>query len=907
MSAKVTPSPALISGANDINTHSIPSPGQSKYPTSEQESRQSATIAKLPRPISRPATASSATERSSGVFNSVGQSYDSERPHSRSSIPAPLSTPASTTSSIFPSNHTASTTKSSGMSSPASASDKCFTPATSTATTSPSSAPYALGSNLGPDPAVQSQQKQPHPDSVKVAEESGKIESSEPETASAVPNPSQQDYFQYGGSRELQGKTAPFVPSSSWKRSAPSSTVGVIGPPSSRSDGSHSARPAAVSNAWTDPNATNVSDSYLRHFAASAWTSAPGIDSVNAHAWLRDGEKDGQGHGSTSGLPGNIFTSHDSHSLQQHQWIGSSDKTAGSGDGTLGLQNMSAGPKYSTHAAVSTGPPSPSRKLPNSTTTPTENQEQLRNLQLALQAFEAAGPAGFNQGSRGLGFDHVFAPGRGLGRGIGNGLRSDGVWSASVSPSMTIQALPMTATTSFGGQTPIAARRGPLSSEAKDQLSLPARNGDDSNVTRPRSATTAPSTAAAAALGGAALTPAEIDHAIASASLLKGLAAAQSGRASAGSVTPDGRVPESNGHSSPDALELLQQQQNHDNVAAATAAAIAALGFSRANADDGMGGALGLTTSAAAAAAAANSPSLPHASAASGMGRPHTRFPHGLEGNGQGTPSLSAPASTFGSPATFTVPLMHGDQMMYQHMNGGGPSPNNRKLNLYKTELCRNWEEKGTCRYGVKCQYAHGEAELRPVQRHAKYKTEICRTFWRTGSCPYAKRCCFIHTTAADAGADFVLSGHGAPLISRVNSDRHSQDSGSGSAHSSLPNSPTVAMNRPLTGGMKPLTNLSNGMGYGGSAINNPTGGAEHSAGKPDPLALSSLNDALAGINLQAPAITNGFSGAGQHESRFRHQNSASVSAGAGHGHSNHVTMGSTGVGHGPRFFRSIQ
>ena len=122
-----------------------------------------------------------------------------------------------------------------------------------------------------------------------------------------------------------------------------------------------------------------------------------------------------------------------------------------------------------------------------------------------------------------------------------------------------------------------------------------------------------------------------------------------------------------------------------------------------------------------------------------------------------------------------------------------GPSPNNRKLNLYKTELCRSWEEKGSwsvfyvsnptlrvepkaddgsattfafSRYGVKCQFAHGIHELRDVARHPKvslslgvssfgrglttlclrqFKSEICRTFWTQGSCPYGKRCCFIH------------------------------------------------------------------------------------------------------------------------------------------------------------------
>jgi hypothetical protein len=51
-----------------------------------------------------------------------------------------------------------------------------------------------------------------------------------------------------------------------------------------------------------------------------------------------------------------------------------------------------------------------------------------------------------------------------------------------------------------------------------------------------------------------------------------------------------------------------------------------------------------------------------------------------------------------------------------------GPSASNRKLGLYKTELCRSWEEKGTCRYGTKCQFAHGEDELRNVVRHPKVR-----------------------------------------------------------------------------------------------------------------------------------------------------------------------------------------
>ncbi|TNN38863.1 Zinc finger protein 36, C3H1 type-like 2 [Liparis tanakae] len=65
--------------------------------------------------------------------------------------------------------------------------------------------------------------------------------------------------------------------------------------------------------------------------------------------------------------------------------------------------------------------------------------------------------------------------------------------------------------------------------------------------------------------------------------------------------------------------------------------------------------------------------------------------------------------------------------------------------NRYKTELCRGFQETGSCKYGTKCQFAHGEEELRGLFRHPKYKTEPCRTFYNFGYCPYGSRCHFIH------------------------------------------------------------------------------------------------------------------------------------------------------------------
>ena len=63
----------------------------------------------------------------------------------------------------------------------------------------------------------------------------------------------------------------------------------------------------------------------------------------------------------------------------------------------------------------------------------------------------------------------------------------------------------------------------------------------------------------------------------------------------------------------------------------------------------------------------------------------------------------------------------------------------------YKTEMCRPFMEHGSCKYGDKCQFAHGTDELRSVNRHPKYKTDMCRTYHSVGFCPYGPRCHFIH------------------------------------------------------------------------------------------------------------------------------------------------------------------
>lgn len=87
----------------------------------------------------------------------------------------------------------------------------------------------------------------------------------------------------------------------------------------------------------------------------------------------------------------------------------------------------------------------------------------------------------------------------------------------------------------------------------------------------------------------------------------------------------------------------------------------------------------------------------------------------------------------------------------------------------FKTEICRYFQANGTCPLGEKCHFAHGEDDLRkisdqlpenaPVLKHPKshlyqqamesgfnvnYKTVKCR-FWDSGGCRFGAKCNFAH------------------------------------------------------------------------------------------------------------------------------------------------------------------
>jgi len=68
----------------------------------------------------------------------------------------------------------------------------------------------------------------------------------------------------------------------------------------------------------------------------------------------------------------------------------------------------------------------------------------------------------------------------------------------------------------------------------------------------------------------------------------------------------------------------------------------------------------------------------------------------------------------------------------------------------FKTEMCRNFSQTGICRYGDKCQFAHGLQDLRARRLPLQYKTRICRTYSQSGHCPYGNKCRFIHGNEND-------------------------------------------------------------------------------------------------------------------------------------------------------------
>ena len=75
----------------------------------------------------------------------------------------------------------------------------------------------------------------------------------------------------------------------------------------------------------------------------------------------------------------------------------------------------------------------------------------------------------------------------------------------------------------------------------------------------------------------------------------------------------------------------------------------------------------------------------------------------------------------------------------------------------YKTEECLAWTVKGTCKYGKKCRFAHGQDEIRKIKHHKRYRTIKCEKWENEMFCCYGKRCRFLHNPTVSIMTTWIL------------------------------------------------------------------------------------------------------------------------------------------------------
>jgi len=81
-----------------------------------------------------------------------------------------------------------------------------------------------------------------------------------------------------------------------------------------------------------------------------------------------------------------------------------------------------------------------------------------------------------------------------------------------------------------------------------------------------------------------------------------------------------------------------------------------------------------------------------------------------------------------------------------QHQHHAVRSPNSLSDHVYKTELCTVFIKDGSCRYGVRCHFAHGLQELRPrATSKAAKPSGKCQQWSAARTCKYGDACRFQH------------------------------------------------------------------------------------------------------------------------------------------------------------------
>jgi len=161
-----------------------------------------------------------------------------------------------------------------------------------------------------------------------------------------------------------------------------------------------------------------------------------------------------------------------------------------------------------------------------------------------------------------------------------------------------------------------------------------------------------------------------------------------------------------------------------------------------------------------------------------------------------------------------------------------------------KTRMCKNWEE-GTCTFGDRCSFAHGEIDIE-VAKNPMYKTTMCSKV-KKGECDRGAKCIFAHDESelrvllrVPEKKDIVCKFFGQPKGCK-DGDRcifaHSQDRW-GFAEPVMGGNnnfiPGISMMNPMMGqGMNPMMG---GMGQnGGNMMAGFNGGMADGGGRAEP------------------------------------------------------------------------
>ncbi|XP_073269606.1 uncharacterized protein [Primulina huaijiensis] len=111
----------------------------------------------------------------------------------------------------------------------------------------------------------------------------------------------------------------------------------------------------------------------------------------------------------------------------------------------------------------------------------------------------------------------------------------------------------------------------------------------------------------------------------------------------------------------------------------------------------------------------------------------------------------------------------------------GGVAAENENSN--KADICRHWKDSAICRFGSKCQFAHGKEELRPPRFSDKNKLEIFKPYNSSSgssSSSHGRKSCSVNQIiAASTSAALLLPIPSTPMTSLTSTVEIKSNSGS--------------------------------------------------------------------------------------------------------------------------------